>query len=811
MNSCLKYLIFPVLFFVLNSVFAQNAILSGKVTDEKNESIPGVVVELRNVSDSTMAKVSVTDGNGLYKFEGAKAGTYFLKSSFIGFTPYQSEVLNYDGVSALELKPITMTISPVQLSQVEISAIKPLVEVRADKTVFNVEGSVNSTGSTAYELLQKAPGVVVDNNDNIMLKGRGGVLVQIDGRETRLTQEQLGDYLKSIQSTDVEAIELIANPSSKYEAEGTAGIINIKLKKNKNYGTNGSVTLGYASGKYSKYNTALSVNNRSEKVNLFGSYGNNWGERVNEFYLYREQRPLILDASTIFFNSYFNHNIKGGIDYNLSSKNIIGLMFNGNIRDTEGKHTSRNQIYDFFTLDTDSILRSDQTVEALANTYNFNLNHRFTDNVGHELTTDFDFGYYSGTRNNYQPNVYLLPDNETILSSAINRTITPTTINIYTLKSDYSQNFLQGKIGAGYKISLVNTDNTFDFFNIENGSEILDPERSNRFVYDENVYALYLNYQRSINKFDLQAGIRMENTQSEGNLTTSVVITDENVKRSYTDLFPSTGITFTPNQTHSLALIYSRRIARPNYQELNPFEWKLDELSFRKGNPFLNPQYTDKIELSHTFKYRITTSIGYSYTSDYFAQIADTLPGGKSYLTSRNLATEEVMSANLSVAVQPTKWYNVHLNAGIYNQAYKADFGEGRTLDNSITTFNFYGQNTFKLPYHFTFEVSGWFNTGGVWGGAYVNEPNGALDLGLQKRLFKEQATLRLSYSDILHTAPWASRNVYAGIVGRVHGNWESQMFRASLTWSFGNRQMKSIRQRSTGSETEQKRIGGGE
>lgn len=814
MNSIKNLRKIPVFIFLLISLqaWSQQGILSGKVTDEKNETMPGVVVELKNISDSTLAKVSVTDANGAYKLEGARAGEYFIRATFIGFTPWYSEILSYDGTSSIQMQPITMKVSPVELKQVEVSAIKPLVEIRSDKTVFNVEGSVNSAGSTAHELLQKAPGVVVDNNDNIMLKGRGGVQVQIDGRNSRLSQEELGNYLKSIQSSDVESIELISNPSSKHEAEGTAGIINIKLKKNKNYGTNGSVNLGYAVGTYSKYNTGISINNRSQKINLFLNYSNNWGDRVSEFYLYREQRPYIFDASTIFFNSAFNHNYKGGLDYQLSKKNTVGFMVNGNYRDMDALNTSRNVIHNFETGVTDSILLSNQSAVMVNNSINFNLNHRFADTLGHELTTDVDYGFYDGTRNSYQPNIYTSPDEGTILSSNFYRSITPTLINIFTVKSDYSQNFLKGKIGTGYKLSLVETDNTFDFYNIENGNgEILDLTRSNTFVYDENVYALYLNYQQKIKKFDLQAGVRMEYTESEGDLTSFVVTQDENVKRSYVDFFPSAGVTFVPNQNHSLSLIYSRRINRPNYRELNPFEFKLDELSFQKGNPFLNPQYTDKIELSHTFKYRLTTSVGYSQTQDFFAQIADTIEGGKSYLTTRNLATEDVLSLDVNLSLQPTKWYSLYLNTGVYRSHYLADFGENKKLDNEITYLSLYGQNTFKLPYNFTFELSGWYSSGGVWGGAYVNEGNGAMDVGLQKKLFGDQATIKISYSDIFHTAPWASKNVYAGIVGRVHGNWESQQFRANLSWRFGNKQVKAIRQRTTGSESEQKRIGGGD
>jgi len=258
-------------------------------------------------------------------------------------------------------------------------------------------------------------------------------------------------------------------------------------------------------------------------------------------------------------------------------------------------------------------------------------------------------------------------------------------------------------------------------------------------------------------------------------------------------------------------LIYSRRIDRPNYQELNPFEFKLDELSFRKGNPFLNPQYSDKIELSHTYKYTLTTSVGYSHTRDFFAQITDTIGGGKSYITSRNLATEDVLSLNVSASLQPAKWYSIYFNAGGYNQAYDADFGNNKTIHTSISTFNLYAQNTIKLPKDFTFEVSGWYNSGGIWGGSYINDQQGSLDLGLQKKLFQDQATLKLSYTDVLNTAPWNSRNVYAGIVIRAHGNWESQQFRASFTWRFGNKQLKGMRQRITGSESEEKRIGGGD
>lgn len=791
------------------SAFGQGGIITGKITGNNGDGLIGAIAELRLVKDSSLTKAAATDINGTFVLENIKTGTYYIKASFIGFSPYKGASFTFDGSATKNINTIKLSESSIQLKSAEITGIKPLVEVKADMTVFNVENSINSTGSNAYELLQKAPGVVVDNNDNIALKGRGGVMVQIDGRPSRLSESELADYLRSVQSTDVEAIELISNPSSKYDAEGTAGIINIRLKKNKNFGSNGSLTAGYAFGVEPKYNTAITLNKRTRKFNIYTNYSNNFGKRYNEFFLYREQRPYIFDQSSLTTREFMSHNYKAGVDYTLNKKHSFSFMANGNYNSSNSIQEGRNTISDFTTLKADSILKSNQTADQSGNNINLNLNHHFTDTLGNDLSTDFDFGYFDSDRDNFIPNEYILPAVETPLSSTYFRSLMPTTITIYSIKSDYTKKFKKGKLGVGFKVAIVETDNTFNFFNIENGIQLIDTTRSNQFVYTENVNAVYANYQYSIKKFEFQIGLRVENTQSEGDLKSEVSTDDKNVKRDYTDYFPSAGITFNINPSHATSLVFSSRIDRPNYQELNPFENKLDELSFRKGNPFLNPQYSNKIEISHTYKYATTLSVGYSITEDFFAQIADTIPGGKSFLTPRNLATEEVISVNISTSQQPTPWYGVYCNGSVINQAYDADFGEGRTINTSFVSVNVYAQNTFKLPKSYTFELSGWFNSGGVWSGSYKTEPTASLDLGLQKKLLRDQATLKISVTDIFFTAPWSSVNTYAGIISRANGNWESRQFRAAFTWRFGNKQMKNTRQRATGSESEQKRIGG--
>ena len=800
-----------ILFFLLSIrlSLAANVNVSGKVTDDKKEAVVGATVLLLNAADSSLSKVNVTDVNGTFVLEGIKPGNYVLKITSIGFATYFSNKITVDA-SDVQIPAIALSNSSVNLKETNITAMKPLIEVRSDKTVFNVENSINATGSTAYELLQKAPGVMVDqNNNSIFLKGRGGVMVQIDGKPSQLTGEELADMLKSMQSTEVEAIELVSNPSSKYEAEGTAGIINIKLKKNKNFGTNGSVTTGYVVGVYSRFNGSLALNHRHKKINAFGTYSNNFGKRQNTIDIYRVQAGNIYDQKTVSVRDPFNNNFKAGIDYSINKKNTIGVMANGYIADFTATSKSETYIKNLTGESIEKLIANSDNKGHNQN-LNFNGNYRYVDSLGHELNLDLDYGQYRNDRNSYQPNIYTYPGG-TFKRDTIYRIITPTDIDIYSLKVDYSQNFLKGKIGAGLKVSHVKTDNDYGFYNVVDGSDVRNNSVSNHFVYTENVNAVYLNYQRTINKFDVQAGVRTEQTSSKGDLTSTVVISDSIVNRNYWDIFPSAGITYNLNKKNALGLSYSSRIERPNYQELNPFEYKMDELTYRKGNPFLNPQYANKFEFSHTYNYSITTSLSYSNTRAFFAQISDTIEGNKSFLTTRNLASEEVIGLNFSASHQVMKWWSVYGNAGVSNLHYKADFGNGKIIDNEIVNFNSYVQNTFKVKKGVSLEFSGWYSSPGVWGGAHKTEEQWSLDAGLQMKFLKDLATLKLSVSDIFYTMPWRSNSQFGGLSGRANGSWESRTFRASLSYRFGNTNVKSIKQRTGGVESETKRVGGNE
>jgi iron complex outermembrane receptor protein len=444
---------------------------------------------------------------------------------------------------------------------------------------------------------------------------------------------------------------MITNPSAKYDAAGNAGIINIRLKKNKNYGANGNVSSGINFGHTAKYNNSLSLNYRNKKISLFSNYSNDFGRNRNIFNLYRVQNDTTYDQHSYNINNNNTNNIKAGIDYSLSSKNTIGVMVTGNFYYGSGYTNSNTVISPDNTGIPNRILYASNTLPSTRNNIDYNVNYHFADTSGRTLDADADIITFKRRGTSFQPNYYRTPDTGVLLDEAIYRNNTPTDITIHTAKIDYEQPFYKGKLGYGGKITDVHTSNTFDFYDVNGNTEVKDVNLSNTFSYDENVKALYVNYNRPLSKkTTLQAGVRTENTQSKGNLVSEISQPDQVVKRSYTNFFPSGALTYMLNAKNTFNFSYSRRIDRPAYQQLNPFENKLDELTYQKGNPFLNPQYTNSFQLSHTFLYRYVTSISYSHIKDFFAQLIDTL-GNKSFITQKNLAQQNIYSLNISAPV----------------------------------------------------------------------------------------------------------------------------------------------------------------
>ncbi|MDP5092566.1 MAG: TonB dependent receptor [Polaribacter sp.] len=793
------------LFYLLLSfnfyAFAQHT-LTGTITDTDKTPLDAVAVSLLN-SDKKFIKAAITDIKGEFMLQNIAKGKYQLKISSLGFKESISAPFEITANKIFEV--IQLEIAIEELNEVVLKTEKPMIQVLADKTVFNIQNTINTAGDSGFDLLRKAPGVVVDNNDNVIVEGKNGVLFYIDGKPSVLRGEDLSNFLKTLQAADIDSIEIITQPSSKYDAEGNAGIINIILKRDKSLGINGSVTSGYTQGDFARFNNAVSFNNRNKKTSLYGSISNGVGTSFGFLNLYRIQNNTIFDAKTETVYDYNNTNTRFGFDFYADKKSTFGIILSGNFSDSFSDSNSRTPITPQNQQNPNNILVAGSDSDS--NVYNLysNINYVYNDKNGTTLNVDVDFGRYKSDRENLQPNFYFNGNETTVIRQNTFFILSPTTIDLFSTKVDYEQNFLKGKLSFGAKISKINTENKFEFYNRENQNDVLDNTRSNDFEYDEIINAAYINFNKNIKKINFQLGFRIENTISEGRLTSTQNNNNDIVSRNYSDFFPSGGITYLVNSKNSLALNYSKRIQRPNYQNLNPFEYRIDELSFSKGNPFLQPQYTSNIKLSHTYNNKLTTSISYSFVSDFFAQVTEDGGNNQNFINERNVANQKVLNLGISYPSKFTNWWSYYISINTSRSIYEAtndDF-----LGISQNSLSFYAQNTFKLPNDFRFEISGWYSSPSIWSGTYRTKSLGSLNIALQKKFLNDKLNVSIGADDILFTSPWSGTTQFGDLFIDGSGGGDSRQFKINLTYNFGSNEVKKERNRKTGIEDEKERI----
>lgn len=702
------------------------------------------------------------------------------------------------------------------LKAVTVTGRRPPVEVKADRTIVNVEGTINSVGQDALELLRKSPGVMVDKDNNISLSGKNGVKLYIDGRQIPLNGSDLADYLKTLQSTEIESIELITNPSAKYDAAGNAGIINIRLKKNKSLGNNGSVTGGYHAGTHSNYNGGLAFNHRDAHLNWFGNY--DYNNTINGFNLniYRIQLDTLFDQHSTIRPHISSHTFKTGLDYFINRNNTIGVMIDGSLSNFTSVTSGNTRINFLPDGSTDTqvlnrILRAGNNANGHRDNGNLDLNYHHTDSLGRDLSMDADYGIYRIRSNQLQPNLYFDPTQATLLYSNIYDMLAPTNIDIYTFKTDYEQPFKKGKLGLGIKSSYVSSGNDFKQYNVIADAKFPDTTNSSNFGYKENINAVYANYNRAFKGWAIQAGLRVENTNAKGTSTgyqqaaAGYVIYDSSFNRHYTGLFPSAALTYNKNPAQQWTFTYSRRIDRPAYQDLNPFEYKLDEYTYQKGNTELRPQYTNSIGLSYVYKGKLVTTLNYSHVKDVFTQLVDTTDRSKAFLTKRNLATQDITSLNISYPWSIGR-YSIFANVNTYYSLYNADFGSGRTVDLHVFAMNLFAQQSFRLGKDWTADVSGFYTTPSIWQGTFRVHALGNLDAGIQKAVWNKKGLIKLSVSDVFRTLHFTSTSDFAGQHLTATGHAESRQLKLYFTYKFGNSQVKAARARKSAAEEEGKR-----
>lgn len=797
--------------------------ISGLIQTSAGKPLASVSVSLLKAKDSSLIKVAVTSKEGIYEFENIGEGIYLVSFSSVGYEKkFSSTVSLTTDANSVKLDPIQMTEAAKGLAGVTVTGKRPFIETRIDKTIVNVEASPSNAGATALEVLEKSPGVMVSNDGAISLRGKAGVIVMMDGKQTYLSTADLAALLKNLPASAIDQIEIMTNPSAKYDAAGNSGIINIKTKKGQAGGFNGSIMVGITTSFYNpreslymmpKSQNSINFNYRKKKINFFGNYNPNINRGRAELQINR--KVLSSNKETIGYNDVEtnfrfgnqNQTLKLGLDYFADKNNTFGMVVSGFVF---SGHPTPNTITTISNVNhqplSQMISNTDNHIQFKNFTSNLNYRHLF-DTTGRELTADFDFIHYDNVSDMLLTTDVYSGSGQQTGQLTLNGHL-PSDINIYSVKSDYVHPLKKGgKIEAGFKSSFVKNDNLVGYVRWD-GTNWVNDARSNHFIYDENINAVYINGNKQVKKWSFQLGLRLENTIAKGYQVTN----DSTFKRNFTNLFPTGFVSYALNKNNQLTLSYGRRITRPNYQDLNPFIYFLDSITYRKGNPFLMPQFTRNIELSHSFKGKLITTLNYNNTTDVLSQIVKPDPGNENilYLTSDNVAKFRNMGIAITAPFPIAKWWNANFFLNVYNNRYQGIY-DTTSLDISYTSFLFNMTQTFTLKKGYTLEMSGFYRARGV-DQLTINDPMYVISFAGQKQVMKGKGTVRLNLRDPFWIQRYSGKTQYGVVDSRLKNQWDNRQVTMSFTYRFGktNQQNPPPRRRNSGSQDEQNRVGQG-
>ncbi len=786
--------------------------ISGTVIDGNTKTIESATITLLRSKDSSVAKMSVADKTGKFVFESVAEGKYFVSITAVGHEKGLSEPIEITATNPeVTIKTIELIPAAKTVAGVTVVSKKPLIEQKLDRTIVNVEASITNVGSSALEVLEKAPGVTVDKDGNISLKGKQGVKIFVDGRPSYLSGSDLANLLRNMNANQLDQIEIMTNPPAKYDAAGNSGIINIKMKKTNTMGHSGSLSLNYGQGRTPKFNESFNFNYRKNKVNLFTNIGYSNRQNPNDLDIQRK----FIDAGTKILKSYFeqesrlndhNRSINGkvGFDYFVSNKTTIGGVFSGFSSPGTFTNTSDVLIYDENHV-LQSNTRARTSNEKRWKNFSGNLNFRHVyDSTGKELTADVDYLGYRSQNSQQLVNAYFgangvpndIPD--TLLGDL------PQNIDIFTAKIDYSKPLKGGaKFEMGAKTSFVKTDNNAVYDSLQNGQKVRDIGRSNHFVYDENVNAAYVNYSRPLGKkWSGQFGLRVENTNSNGDQVT----THQKFSRHYTQLFPTVYIQYELNKTNTFVMNYGRRISRPDYEDLNPFILFLDKYTFEQGNPDLQPQFSHNIELSHTYKGFLTTTLNYSNTTDIITEVLEQhVDENQTFIKKSNIAKQRQYGVAISAGGPLTKWWTANFYVNVYNNLYKG-IVNGDYVEKGGTSGLINITNQMKFAKTWTAEVSGFYRTPAVEG-IFKIFGIGQMNIALSKQIMKGKGSVRFSLRDVFLTNKARGESRFSNIDATFQQQRDSRVANLNFTYRFSKGKTGGAKRRNSGAADESSRV----
>lgn len=792
---------------------AQNGSIKGLVKSDKNEAIVGATVILLKGQKENIIKSSFTDVDGKFEFENLKYDSLTLSISYVGMDKYSSAkiILNAQN-SSIDLGTITLISNATELQEVAVKAQKAFVVQKIDRTVVNPEALISNAGVTSLEVLEKAPGVSVDVNGNISLRGKGGVVVFVDDKPTYLSAADLANYLRTIPSSSIESIEIMTNPPAKYDAAGNSGVINIRLKKSIARGMNGGLNLSYGQGRFMRTNNSFNFNYRINKFNIFTNASVNQNNSYQDLTITRRYfTPEGQLSSTFVQNSYIrpsngSRNLRLGLDYYVTKKTTLGLALSGFInpssRNVKNIATIRNGQNELTGL-VDAYNPMDILFKN--GSVNLNMTHQF-DTKGREISVNLDNIVYKSTIEQSLENKNLNPDGS-LLNRSILESNLPSDISIRAAKIDYINPLAKGgRIEAGAKTSFVNTSNIADFYDVVDNKREPNYTFSNNFQYKENINAAYLNYSRDFKKISVQAGLRLENTNIVGNQLGNIQVKDSSFKRNYTNFFPTFYAQYRVDSAskHVLGFSLGRRIDRPNYKDMNPFTYPMDRFTYYGGNPFLQPTFSYNAELSYTYKSFLTTTLQYSEASNVISETNEQR-GNIYYSRPGNFAKQVSYGVEVNGTFQVRKWWTIQLYTAYLNNRFKSPIYT-ETLDDSRWYWVVVPTNQFIINKKWSAELAGSYQTK-LLSGQFLVIPIGSIRAGVSTKIMKDKGTLKLNVNDIFYT------NQVGGDIRNIKNasaSWfsylDTRVITISFSYRFNKGQNLKVRQNG-GSESEQRRV----
>jgi len=781
--------------------------LEGNVSNVNGEPIEYVTVLLRQPQDSVLVAGAVTDSAGQYSFESVAPGKYILTLTFVGYRK-QSILIEQQGGAGIYTAPAVILKEDAKvLGEVVIREQKPLVEQDGGKLILNVQNTIIAAGGSAAELLERAPGVSIDQNNQISVNGKTGVNVMIDGKTTYLPPAELVTLLRSMNANNIATIEVISNPSARYDATGNAGVINIKLKKNTLEGFNGSITAGTGYGRYGKANGSIDLNYRTKKWNHFLNYGYTFNKRFTDFLTDRVN--LRNNADPVYYTQQLyrlqrlpSHTWQGGSEWQWNPKNSITIITSGNYNERLTENNSFTQIKSASGNETDSTftLTNDQRYRWHNISSSIGFRHLFP-RTGSELSIDVDYSNYEFKLNdNFTIKQFgqadILKKQYNILSDQ------PSSFNIYTMRMDYTHRLnKQTSLETGVKFSYVNTINEIIFTNNQNGQFETDLTRSTDFDYTEKVGAGYVTLKTKLLGFDAQLGLRAEQTHYNGFSKR----TQLSIERDYFRVFPNITLSHSLRENYQFGFAYTYRIDRPAYNDLYPYVFYFDPFSASKGNPTLLPQYTHNFQFSQTIAKDFGINLGYSTTSQYIAFVILMNEDQVSeYAMKKNFDTFQNYYITVNAPIRINRNWIINSNFNLFYNHFNPPF-----LNGVYEVGKFSGvatiTQTITLPWDLTGEITMVYNASNV-SGLIKTEALGSVNAGLQKKMFGKKGSLRLNVTDIFYTNRARNSVVYPGFDIHFNNYPETRIVRLNFSYTIG-KTGDAMRKRN-GQDEERKRIG---